>query len=193
MTPVYELLLTAGMENHNVPSRLVYRANASAFAGGVLAGLCGTIVFGAARFSGVSAYSFEMNAGASLAHVDVAAVSPPIWMLGFVAKMLICGVIGWLYSAGFRLLGRAGWDLGAAFGMLHWVIAGSIMGMASATGKLVQDPGYYGVNFGWPTFVLLFVSHVLFGIVVGGLYMPARAGMTVEQEREREKVFKKVA
>jgi hypothetical protein len=177
----------------NVPSRLVYRANATAFAGGVIAGLCGTLVFAVARMSGFSPYSFELNAGAVITGVHVAAVTPAVWMIGFVAKLLISGIIGLLYSGGFRLLGRAGWDLGAAFGVIHWVIAGSIMGMSTATGKLVQDPGYYGVNFGWPTFVLLFVSHLMFGIVVGGLYMPARARMTSEEEYERDKVFKKVA
>ena len=94
---------------------------------------------------------------------------------------------------GFPSSGTAGWDLGAAFGIIHWVIAGSVMGISANSGYLVQDPGYYGVNFGWPTFVLLFISHLLFGVVVGGLYMPARAAMTPEQEHEREKVFKKVA
>ena len=193
MTRVYELLLTAGMDTSPVPSRLVYRANATAFAGGVIAGLFGTIVFALARFGGISVYSFEINAGALLTGGNIAAASPAVWMIGFVAKLFMSGIIGWLYSGGFRLLGRAGWDLGAAFGILHWVIAGSVMGISTATGKLVQDPGYYGVNLGWPTFVLLFVSHILFGVLVGGLYMPARAAMTPEQERERERVFKKVA
>jgi hypothetical protein len=184
------------MDTPNVPhisSRLVYRANATAFAGGVIAGLCGTLVFAAARVSGITPYSFELNAGAWLTGSHIAAVSPSVWTMGFLAKLLISGVIGWLYSGGFRLLGRAGWDLGAAFGMIHWVIAGSVMGISTATGKLVQDPGYYGVNFGWPTFALLFFSHILFGVVVGGLYLPARARMTLEQEHERDKVFKKVA
>jgi hypothetical protein len=180
--------------SNQIPSRLVYRANATAFAGGVIAGLLTSIVFALARMLGITAMNFEMIVGGLLTQNHNGSVTPATWMLGFVAKLLMSGVIGWLYSGGFRLLGRAGWDLGAAFGVIHWVIGGTILGMSASSGQIMQDTGYYGLNFGWPTFVLWFLVHVLFGAVVGGLYLPARAAISDQGLiEERKRAFRKVA
>jgi hypothetical protein len=104
-------------------------------------------------------------------------------------------VIGYLAHFGFGLLfatgyylvflaiGESGWLLGAAFGLLHGLVAGSAlvnvllpivhprMGKPwsdASANPLVESPGFLMLNYGRATPIVSLVAHVLYGAIVGG-------------------------
>jgi len=87
------------------------------------------------------------------------------------------------YAAVFVLVGRATWWLGAALGLLHGMIALTILvpflpavhpRMASnragpASTATLEPPGLLGLNYGIQTPVVALVAHVLYGLALGVL------------------------
>jgi hypothetical protein len=88
-----------------------------------------------------------------------------------------------LYYAVFRAIGRAGWGLGALFGLAHGVFAGTAlvnillpvvhprMGTsASAANRLalLEPPGFMMLNYGIGTPLVGIAAHVAYGAIVGG-------------------------
>ncbi|HEU5448123.1 MAG TPA: hypothetical protein VFW57_03845, partial [Acidimicrobiia bacterium] len=88
------------------------------------------------------------------------------------------------YYAVFRALGRAGWMLGAALGLVHGVFTASAlvnvllpvvhprMGTPLSTidsETLLEPPGFLMLNYGRGTPVASLVAHVTYGALVGGL------------------------
>jgi hypothetical protein len=88
------------------------------------------------------------------------------------------------YYAVFTAIGTAGWGLGALFGLLHGVFAGTAlvnvllplvhprMG-SSMTGAgdvpLLEPPGFMLRNYGVQTPAVTIAAHVAYGSIVGGL------------------------
>jgi hypothetical protein len=100
------------------------------------------------------------------------------YVLHFVAGLLF----SLAYYVGFVVLGRSGWLLGAAFGLIHGLFAGSAlvnillpivhprMGtpMSSIHSKaLLEPPGFMMMNYGRSTPVVSLAAHVVFGAIVG--------------------------
>jgi hypothetical protein len=96
-------------------------------------------------------------------------------------------VIGLLFALGYGLLfvaiGRSGWLLGAAFGLVHAAFAGTIlvnvalpivhprMGTsltAADSSPQLEPPGFLMRNYGRNTALVLLVAHVAYGAIVGG-------------------------
>jgi len=88
------------------------------------------------------------------------------------------------YYAVFRALGRAGWLLGAALGLVHGVFTGSALvnvllpvvhprmgtplsSIESET--LLEPPGFMMLNYGRGSPLVSLVAHVAYGALVGGL------------------------
>jgi hypothetical protein len=167
---------------------IAVRSALSAISAGVIASLVCCIVFTAARIAGITSYNEEFLV--SKAWVGSLSQNPAIWLLGLIVSLIIGGIVGWLYSVGFKAIrkwARSGWDTGIALGVVHWMIAGLFIGYFASAGQ----PGYFGVALGWPTFALFFLTHLLFGAIVGGLYLPpARAidqsGIISEHEADEE-------
>jgi hypothetical protein len=100
------------------------------------------------------------------------------YMLHFVAGLLF----SLAYAIGFAALDRSGWLLGAAFGLIHGLFAGSAlvnillpvvhprMGTPSssiASGALLEPPGFMMMNYGRSTPIVSLAAHVVYGAIVG--------------------------
>jgi hypothetical protein len=113
----------------------------------------------------------------------------------FTADRTRAKVVGWaahivaglafsvVYWALFAAIDRDGWWLGALFGLLHGVIAGTAlvnivlpvvnprMGTPFTTSvetPLLEPPGFLMLNYGRRTPVLTIALHVAYGALVGG-------------------------
>ncbi len=86
------------------------------------------------------------------------------------------------YYAAFVVLGRAGWRLGAAFGVIHGLFAGTTlvnvllpavhprMGTtvsASSSTPLLEPPGFMLLNYGRATPIVTILAHIVYGAIVG--------------------------
>lgn len=110
--------------------------------------------------------------------------------LGYVAHF----GFGFLFAMGhyavFLALGRAGWLLGALFGLLHGLFAATAlvnillpvvhprMGgplTSLETTALLEPPGFLMLNYGRSTPVVTLVAHVAYGALVGGFAALAAA------------------
>lgn len=100
------------------------------------------------------------------------------YLLHFVAGL----VFSLAYAAGFAALDRSGWLLGAAFGLIHGLFAGSAlvnillpivhprMGTPTssiASTALLEPPGFMMLNYGRSTPIVSLVAHVVYGAIVG--------------------------
>ena len=87
------------------------------------------------------------------------------------------------YYAIFRVIGHSGFLLGAGFGVVHALFAGSAlvnillpvvhprMGTefdAAGASPLLEPPGFLLVNYGKQTTMATVVAHVAYGAIVGG-------------------------
>ena len=87
------------------------------------------------------------------------------------------------YFALFLAIGRAGWLLGAALGVLHAAFAATAlvnvllpvihprMGDATTAADrvaLLETPGFLMLNYGAATPVVMLVAHIAYGAIVGG-------------------------
>ena len=87
-----------------------------------------------------------------------------------------------LYYAAFLTLGRAGWALGMAFGLVHALFAGTTlvsvllpavhprMGTtfsASSSTPFLEPPGFMLLNYGAATPVVTVLTHLAYGAIVG--------------------------
>jgi hypothetical protein len=87
------------------------------------------------------------------------------------------------YYAIFRIIGRSGFLLGAGFGLLHALFAGSAlvnillpvvhprMGTkfdAAGSTPLLEPPGFLLVNYGRQTALATVLAHIAYGAIVGG-------------------------
>ena len=102
---------------------------------------------------------------------------------GFFIHLAIgqCFALG--YAASFALLGRATWWLGALFGLLHVVVALTLLvpllagihpRLAShragpASTAMLEPPGLLGLNYGGATPLVAVTAHLAYGIALGML------------------------
>jgi hypothetical protein len=109
--------------------------------------------------------------------------------LGYVLHFMFGFTFALGYFAIFWAIGRSGWVLGAALGLLHGLFAGTAlvnlllpivhprMGSPfSAAGQttLLEPPGFMMSNYGRRTPIATLVSHVAYGAFVGGFISLAR-------------------
>lgn len=89
------------------------------------------------------------------------------------------------YLSAFHLIGHAGWLLGAAFGLVHGVLALILIipllpsfhpRMASERAALdfavLEPPALFAQNYGRRTAVFTLVAHVVYGAILGGFLHP---------------------
>lgn len=98
---------------------------------------------------------------------------------------------GWIFSLGyiaiFHALGRATWWMGAIIGLLHAMFVLSV-GMRLMPGlhprmaseqhgptaaRQLEPPGFFALNYGVRTPVAVVLSHIVFGMILGGFYRVA--------------------
>lgn len=137
---------------------------------GFVAGLAMTIVMALARGIGLTSLNLERGFGSLL----LAQWGAGAWILGLIIHLAFSAIFALVYSVGFKRVGGAGWQIGAAFGVVHWVIIGFLAGLAPWVHPLMPNvmapPGFFAVNSGVFGFFFLLLLHVMFGSIVGSAY-----------------------
>ena len=100
------------------------------------------------------------------------------YLLHFLAGMLFALV----YFAVFAAIGEASWWLGALFGLLHAIFAGTALvnvllpivhprmgttATAAHASPLLEPPGFLLLNYGTATPLVTLLAHLAYGAIVG--------------------------
>ena len=107
-------------------------------------------------------------------------------VIGSVIHLGIGQVFALGYAAVFALVDRAGWRLGAALGLVHAVVALTVLvpllpgvhpRMATTRsgpdfGPGLEPPGLLGLNYGRQTVAVAVVAHLAYGLALGTLLGP---------------------
>jgi hypothetical protein len=107
--------------------------------------------------------------------------------IGFGVHLLNGWVFALVYAVAFESLGRADWWIGGIGGLLHGLVMLVIIlpllpgihpRMASERAgptptRLLQPPGFLGLNYGHRTPIIGLAGHILYGCVLGLFYSPA--------------------
>jgi hypothetical protein len=103
--------------------------------------------------------------------------------LGFVLHFVVGQGFAFVYYAIFVAIGYSGWALGAVFGLLHGLFAGSALvsvllpvihprmgtSVSSAADRpLLEPPGFMMLNYGAGTPIITLLAHFGYGTIVGG-------------------------
>ncbi|MEO3826397.1 hypothetical protein [Actinomadura sp. B10D3] len=103
--------------------------------------------------------------------------------IGYLMHFVNGQLFAFVYYAVFLAIGHAGWWLGALFGLMHGIFAGTAlvnvllplvhprMGspMTSAPkAAQLEPPGFLMLNYGPTTPLVTVLAHVAFGAIVGG-------------------------
>jgi hypothetical protein len=101
------------------------------------------------------------------------------YLLHFVAGL----AFALIYYGLFRAIGESGWWLGALFGLLHGLFAGTALvnvllpvvhprmgtdATAAPTAALLEPPGFMMLNYGLRTPLVSLLAHIAYGALVGG-------------------------
>ncbi len=110
------------------------------------------------------------------------------WIIGLMMHLMISGLIAIIYAWGFeRVTHRAGWLVGAGFGLIHAIIAGMVMGTMPAMHPRMPEPmmppGAYLSSMGAMGVMMEFVLHLIYGAIVGAMYAPVLHGHAREHAR----------
>jgi hypothetical protein len=111
-------------------------------------------------------------------------------LVGYILHLVVGLLFSLVYYLGFVGLGRAGWLLGAGFGVIHGGFAmtevvnvllpaihprmGSTLSSVDSTAALLEAPGFLMLNYGRATPIVTLIAHVLYGAIVGGFVSLAR-------------------
>lgn len=107
-------------------------------------------------------------------------------LYGFIAHLGIGWVFSLVYVLIFQSLGEAGWWRGALIGLIHalfvlvvvmLLLPGLHPRMASeqhgpTARRLLEPPGFLALNYGIQTPLAVFLSHAVFGAILGTFYQP---------------------
>lgn len=144
--------------------------SSKAFWGGVLGALMMVIIMWIARTIAGTTISMSMLLGTILIPPGSTA-----WTLGLFMHLVIGGMVGLIYGWVFEhACHKGGISTGITLGALHAIVAGLVLGVMPAIHPRIPDsvaaPGYFMSNMGVVGVVTLFVLHVVYGGVVGGMY-----------------------
>ncbi|WP_412063347.1 hypothetical protein [Rubrivirga sp. IMCC45206] len=141
-----------------------------AFIAGVVGGAVMSVLLFVGRLLGMDV-SIESMMGTMFLEPGTLA-----FVVGLVMHLMLSGLIALAYAWGFETITkRASAGLGAAFSVVHVLVAGVVMGaMIPAVHRLIPEqmagPGYFLSNhdaMGVAAFVML---HLVFGAIVGAMY-----------------------
>jgi hypothetical protein len=149
-----------------------------AVAGGVVGTVVLTTLLRAASELGLTRMDIPFLLGTAVTADRVRAKA-----LGYALHFVFGLLFALGYYAVFAAVGHAGFLVGAGFGLLHGLFAGSAlvnvllpavhprMGSgfnAAGSTPLLEPPGFLLVNYGRQTPVATLVAHVAYGAIVGG-------------------------
>jgi hypothetical protein len=150
--------------------------------GAIVGGLTGTVVLTtilrAASEFGLTRMDIPFLLGTAVTTDRVRAKA-----VGYALHFVFGLLFALAYYAIFRIIGRSGFLLGAGFGLLHALFAGSAlvnillpvvhprMGTkfdAAGSTPLLEPPGFLLVNYGRQTALATVLAHIAYGAIVGG-------------------------
>jgi uncharacterized membrane protein YagU involved in acid resistance len=142
----------------------------------IVAGVVATAVMTILMYLG-KVMGMPMDMPRMLGLMVVGPRSGAVTIFGLVAHVMMGVVFAIIYVLLFNLFGIApSWQRGAIFGAVHGVLAGLAFGMMPALhprmgdGEELPTPGLFGRNLGAVVPIAIIVLHVVFGMVVGGVY-----------------------
>jgi uncharacterized membrane protein YagU involved in acid resistance len=105
-------------------------------------------------------------------------------VIGYGAHLVVGTLFAFLYAALFDSMGKATWWIGAGFGAVHGlfvlvVVMTALPGLhpymvsesnGPTPNRLLQPPGFMGLNYGHRTPYVALVAHVLYGAILGAMY-----------------------
>lgn len=103
-----------------------------------------------------------------------------VYLLGFLVHFGLGALLGLLYGWIFLNV-PSSWPWGGIIGAVHGMIAGIVMSaMPTIHPRMGEDdpippPGLFGSNYGRMVPVGFVLLHIVFGLVVAWMYMPAPA------------------
>jgi hypothetical protein len=154
-----------------------------AFWAGVIGGAVMILIMIIARATGLT----EMNMVMALGSMITQETTAETWALGFVMHLVISGLIALIYAAVFEAIRRSNWFLGLIGGAIHAVIAGFVLLWMPAVHPLMPDtiaaPGALAINYGTGTTVAFVILHLIYGMIVGGIYLPVHVPRLETVER----------
>jgi hypothetical protein len=124
----------------------------------------------------------ELNLNMIIGSLFTGQVSAGTWILGFVAGLIISGLIALIYAWAFEGMRKSNWRLGVIGGAIHAVIGGIVFGVLPsfhpAMPNLITPTGFFAANYGAVTAVGFVVLHLVYGAIVGGMYRPVHVPIT---------------
>jgi hypothetical protein len=136
---------------------------------GVIGGLLMSIVLASARLAGMRV-NFALLFGTLIAPIQ--GTFP--WFIGIAAHFILSAVFALAYAWSFEhITHRSGARWGAAFGLVHAVMAGLVIGAFPAvswTGRTVPSPGWFMANLGAAGVLVELGAHLIYGTTVGTMY-----------------------
>jgi hypothetical protein len=150
--------------------------------GAVVGGLAGTVVL-TTMMQAASQLGYTRIDLPFLLGTAVTADRMRARTLGYVLHFCFGLVFALAYYAVFSVIDRSGFVLGAFFGLLHGLFAGTVIvnvllplvhprmgsGFDSARATpLLEPPGFMLLNYGRQTPVVTLAAHVAYGAIVGG-------------------------
>jgi hypothetical protein len=149
-----------------------------AVAGGLVAALGTAVLLEGAQFAGLTRLDVPLVYGSAFVeHRDRARA------VGYAIHIVLGVGIALVYAAVFAGVGRAGWELGAALGVVQAGFFGTAfanlllpvvhprMGRPwtdASTTPLLEPPGFLLLNYGAGTMAVAAVLNIAYGAVVGG-------------------------
>ncbi len=144
--------------------------NLSVYIMGVAAGGAVSLVSTLLAALGLVRMDLEMLIGSSLTGV----VSQESGLLGLAILLIASGFFAFGYAIIFRSAHRSGALVGINLCLFHYMVSGFLIGLLPVFHPLMPEsldsPGFFMVSAGFLPSVAFFLSHVLFGIVVGELF-----------------------
>ena len=143
-----------------------------AFWAGVLGALMMVIVIWVGRTTMAMTMSLAMMLGTMFLTMGSSA-----WILGLFMHLAIGGIIGLVYAWAFEHVAhKADVWTGVGFGFINALLAGLVMGILPAIHPRFPEsmpaPGYFLWSMGMSGVLVLFLAHLLYGAIVGGMYGP---------------------
>jgi|SRR5215813_4160638 len=88
------------------------------------------------------------------------------WIVGFLVHLLVGGIVAMIYALVFEyVFAQGGVGAGVLLGAINTVLAGFIWAGFEGPGKFWSSYGPAGI-------ASLFLVHMIYGAIVGGLYTP---------------------
>lgn len=168
-----------------------------AFPIGVGGGLLLTIGFALARAVGLTSLNIEMGLGGIITRT----IGTGTWVLGLLFHLLLAGAIAGLYAKAFKFIGRVNWKIGIGLGFIHWLAIGLFMGALpilhdtfelfprahTLSAPEITSPGYFGLNLGAASVIILLTLHLLYAGYVGFAYSRSlKKKQTLLSSREKK-------